>query len=67
MMTQEELAIGLQQIYDQESDIDVDPQEARQRIAEAQAQLIAQFVIGRTTVVTGTVAGTAVTGTGIIQ
>lgn len=68
MISEAQLAILLESAYDAESDLEVNPAEARQRIAQKQAQAIAQFVQGRTTVVTGVSSdGATITGTGIIQ
>ena len=68
-ITKEELALGLQDIRNQfNDDTDIDIIEARKLIAEQEAQLISDFVIGRTTTVTGISAtGGAVTATGTIQ
>lgn len=68
MITEQQLAVLLEEAYDVESDSEVNPAEARQRIAQKQAAAVAQFVQGRQTVVTGTSSdGATVTGTGIIQ
>jgi len=68
MISEAQLASLLESAYDAESDLEVNPAEARQRIAQKQAQAIAQFVQGRNTIVTGTSSdGATVTGTGIIQ
>lgn len=54
--------------FDAESDVDVTPAEARERIAQKLADAVEQFVVGRQTTVTGTSAtGGAVTGTGTIK
>ncbi|MCI2229589.1 hypothetical protein MC378_10455 [Polaribacter sp. MSW13] len=68
-ITKEELAAGLLAIRNQYSDDpNVDIATARENIANQEAQLISDFVIGRTTNVTGTsVSGGTVTGTGTIQ
>ncbi|HCY81546.1 MAG TPA: hypothetical protein DHV22_08080 [Xanthomarina gelatinilytica] len=68
MISEAQLAILLEEAYDVESDSEVNPAEARQRIAQKQAEAIAQFVQGRQTIVTGTSSdGATVAGTGIIQ
>lgn len=67
-ITQSQLADLIKQAFDNESDVKVTPSEARQRQAEKIAGAIAQFVIGRTTTVTGTSAtGGPITGKGIID
>lgn len=68
-ITKEELSEGLQAIRNQFNDKpDVDIVQARKEIADQEAQLISDFVIGRTTSVTGSSAsGGPVTGTGTIQ
>ena len=68
-ITKEQLAQGLQDIRNQfNDDTDIDIVDARKLIAEQEAQLFSDFVIGRTTTVTGTSAsGGAVTATGTIQ
>lgn len=68
MIDEQQLAELIEQAFDMFSDVEVDPDYARQKQAEMIAAAVAQFVIGRETVVTGTsVSGGAVTGTGIIQ
>ncbi|MGY0426006.1 MAG: hypothetical protein ACWIPI_04135 [Polaribacter sp.] len=68
MITEAQLADLLEQAYDVEADAGVTPEQARRRFAEKQAAAIAQFVIGRTTTVTGVASdGAIVTGTGIIN
>ena len=76
MITETQLASLLQAAYDAESGVVVEPQIARQRIAQKQASAIAQFVQGRTTNVNVNVTGTTSnggtftttgTGTGIIN
>lgn len=63
-----ELTELIKQAFDAYSDVKVSPKEARQKQAEMIAIAVAQFVIGRHTVVTGTSAtGGPVTGTGVIQ
>jgi hypothetical protein len=53
-ITEQQLAEGLEAIYDQWSDNEnIDVAEARKQIATEQAKLIAQFVQGRTTTGTG--------------
>jgi hypothetical protein len=68
-ITQQQLEDGLYAIrnqYSDDSEIDIDV--ARRNIAKQEAKLIADFVIGRKTGVTGTsVSGGAITGTGTIQ
>lgn len=68
-ITREQLKQGLIHIYESWSNKeDLDPSEARSNIAEAQANLFADYVDGRLTQVTGvTSEGKTVTGTGIIQ
>ena len=68
-ITKEQLSQGLQDIRNQfNDDKDISIEDARVAIADQEAQLISDFVIGRETEVTGTSAsGGAVTGTGIIQ
>ncbi len=68
-ITKKELAQGLERIYNDYSNKEgLSPQQSRKKIAEAQADLIANFVIGRSTVVTGTSAtGGVVNAKGIIQ
>lgn len=68
-ITKEQLSQRLQDIRNQFNDVvDVDIIEARKIIADEEAAAINDFVIGRTTNVTGTSAsGGAVTGTGTIQ
>lgn len=67
-ITEAQLAAFIQDAFDTYSDVEVDPREARREQAKKIAAAVAQFVIGRTTIVTGTTAtGVAVTGTGVIQ
>ena len=68
-ISESQLAAGLEQLYDQYSDNpNIDPDTARKEFAKGQAALIAQFVQGRSTNVTGTTSdGKSVTGTGTIQ
>ncbi len=67
-ITKAQLSQRLQDIRNQFNDNpDIDIAAARIAIADAEAQAIYDFVIGRETVVTGTVTGTTVTGTGTIQ
>lgn len=67
-ITKEQLSQGLQDIRNQFNDkIDIDIVAARKTIADQEAQLISDFVVGRKTTVniTGTsISGGAVTGTG---
>ena len=67
-LTQEQYAQGLQDIRNQFNDNpDIDIKEARKIIAEEEAQLLSDFIIGRKTDVEGTSAtGGVVTGTGTI-
>lgn len=54
MITEVQLAQGLEELYDFWADkTDIDPGEARKQFAIGQASLIAQFVQGRTTTGTG--------------
>lgn len=54
MITEAQLAQGLEELYDFWSDkTDIDPAEARRQLALGQASLVAQFVQGRTTTGTG--------------
>lgn len=68
-ITEAQLASGLAEIRNQFSDDHtIDIVTARKQIAVQEARLIADFVIGRETTVTGASAsGGSVTGTGIIQ
>lgn len=68
-ITTAQLSQGLQEIRNQFNDkVDINIVDARKAIADQEAQLISDFVIGRTTIVTGTSAtGGPVTGTGTIQ
>lgn len=68
-ITEQQLAQGLEDLYDEYSNrTDIEPAEARKKIAQKQAKLFFQAMIGRNTTVTGTSAtGGAVTGTGTIQ
>ena len=68
-ITKAQLSQRLQDIRNQYNDkTDISIEAARIAIADAEAQAISDFVIGRTTAVTGTSAtGGAVTGTGTIQ
>lgn len=67
-ITKEELQQGLEDLYEFWSNkTEINPKDARAKIAEGQAKLIADFVIGRQTTVTGTASGGAVNATGIIQ
>jgi hypothetical protein len=68
-ITKEQLSTRLQNIRNQFNDnADIDIVEARKIIADEEADAINDFVIGRTTSVTGTsVSGGAVTATGTIQ
>lgn len=67
-ITKEQLSQGLQDIRNQFNDkIDIDIVAARKTIADQEAQIISDFVVGRKTTVniTGTsISGGAVTGTG---
>lgn len=66
--TTAQLANAIKNAMDGVSDVEIDPATARQQYANAVAQAITGFVVGRTTTVTGTSAsGGPVTGTGIIQ
>lgn len=68
MINEQQLADLIEAALDTYSDVVVDPALARKKQAEMIAAAVAQFVIGRETVVTGmSVSGGAVTGTGIIQ
>lgn len=67
-ITKAQLANLIKEAFDFDSDKEVSPAEARQRQADKIADAVSQFVIGRTTTVTGTSAtGGAVTGTGVIK
>lgn len=67
-ITEQQLAKVIQDAFDFDSDRDVNPAEARQRLAEKIAAGVAEYVVGRTTTVTGSSAtGGPVTGTGIIK
>jgi len=67
-ITKAQYSQGLQDIRNQFNDkVDIDILEARKKIADEEAQLLHDFVVGRKTTVTGTSAsGGAVTGTGTI-
>ncbi|PKP26195.1 MAG: hypothetical protein CVU03_05010 [Bacteroidetes bacterium HGW-Bacteroidetes-2] len=68
MIDQAQLALLIKQALDNVSQVEIDPAVARQQQANAIAAAVAQFVIGRQTLVTGTSAsGGPVTGTGVIQ
>ena len=68
MINEQQLAALIKSAFDAESDVVVNPAEARQRLADKIAQAVALFVVGRTTTVTGTsVSGGAITGIGTIQ
>lgn len=68
MIDVQQLAALIEEAFDMYSDVNVDPATARQQQALKIAQAVNDFVVGRTTVVTGTsISGGAVTGTGIIQ
>jgi hypothetical protein len=68
MINEQQLSNLIKLALDSESDVQVNPAEARQRMADKIAQAVALFVIGRITLVTGTSAtGGPITGTGIIQ
>lgn len=65
---EQQLADELEDIFNDESDAQVNPAQARRRQAERIAKAVKKYVVGRETVVTGTSAsGGPVTGTGIIQ
>ena len=68
-ITVAQLSKRLQDIRNQFNDkVGIDLLEARKKIADEEAAVISDFVIGRKTKVTGTSAtGGAVTGTGTIQ
>lgn len=67
-ITKQELAQLIKKSFDDDSDKQVSPQEARERQANKIADAIEKFVVGRETTVTGSSAtGGPVTGTGIIQ
>ncbi|SHH75240.1 hypothetical protein [Flavobacterium johnsoniae] len=67
-ITKAQLAQKIKEAFDADSDVQVNPSEARKRQADKIADAISLFVIGRETIVTGTSAtGGAVTGTGIIK
>jgi hypothetical protein len=67
-ITKAQLANLIKEAFDFDSDKEVSPAEARQRQADKIADAVSQFVIGRTTTVTGTSAtGGVVTGTGTIK
>ena len=67
--TEQQLADKLFEIKEfYSNDSTVDPETARREMSNKEAKAIADYVIGRTTNVTGTSAtGGAVTGTGIIE
>ncbi|WP_027391776.1 hypothetical protein [Aquimarina latercula] len=67
-ITTQQLSDLIEKAFNDESDVRVDPVQARKRQAQRIANAIEQYVVGRNTMVTGTSAtGGAVTGTGIIQ
>lgn len=68
-ITEAQLAQKIKTAFDFDSDKEgIKPEEARQRQANEIAAAVAQFVIGRTTTITGTSAtGGPVTGTGVIK
>jgi len=68
-ITRDDLANRIKTILDGDSDNEkTNPMEARQRLAEGLAQAVNDFVVGRTTKVSGTTTdGHGVTGEGIIQ
>ncbi|MDQ8012046.1 MAG: hypothetical protein REI96_06340 [Flavobacterium nitrogenifigens] len=67
-ITKEQLAQKIEQAFNEDSDTQVNPADARKRQAQKIADAVSLFVIGRETTVTGTSAtGGAVTGTGIIK
>lgn len=68
-ITRQQLKQGIKDIMDEHSDNpDITPAQARNAFANALGDLIADFSVGRQTIVTGTSAtGGAVTGTGVIQ
>ncbi|CAA0153060.1 hypothetical protein [Tenacibaculum maritimum] len=68
-LTKQQLANKLFEIRQEYSNKpNIDPETARREMAEKEAEAISDFVIGRTTRVTGTsVSGGAVTGTGKIE
>jgi|GEM_PF-1365340 len=67
-ITKEALSVLLQKAFDSQSDVVVDPKQARKKLADDIASAIEKYVVMRETVVTGTSAtGGAVTGKGIIQ
>lgn len=59
--TKAQLTDKIEVAFDAEANVNVSPEEARRRIAEALANAINDFVIGRTT--TGTVSGSTATTT----
>jgi hypothetical protein len=67
-ITKAQLAQLIEKAFNDDSDVPVDPAEARKRQSLKIADAVSLFVIGRETIVTGTSAtGGAVTGTGIIK
>ncbi len=66
--TKEELTAKILEAFERQSNVVVNPVEARKKIAQDLAQAINDFVVNRETLVTGTsVTGGAVTGNGKIQ
>ena len=53
MITEQELAVLIQQAFDMFSDVQVDPAVARAQQAQMIAAAISQYVIGRVVLVTG--------------
>lgn len=67
-ITKEALSVLLLKAFDSQSDVVIDPRQARKKLADDIADAVEKYVVMRETIVTGTSAtGGAVTGTGIIQ
>lgn len=68
IQTEQELADRIEQVFNDTSDVAIDPAEGRRLQAEGIAKAIVDFTVGRETIVSGTSqTGGAVTGQGIIQ
>lgn len=66
MISQEELEELILEAFDEESDVEVEPAQARKNQAKKISQAIAMFVIGRQVIVTGVTPGSGTT-TGTVQ
>lgn len=67
-ITKDVLELMIKDAFDEASDVTIEPSVAREQIAQKLANAIEAYIVGRTTIVTGTSAtGGPVTGTGVIQ